>query len=238
MHKKSGFTLIELLVVVAIIAILAAMLLPALSKARDRARQAVCTGNMKQLGTACFMYTNDYDGYLPKYRGTGGSDPTWYDSCILGKYVNWTGAYDAPLQRTVFWCPAEKRKLTYSNNPTPGNIIYWKSNYAYCLVNRLGGISVAAPYVHVKLSRVVNPDKKLIVVDGGKRRYAYYFYGDEITPYGAPADISIQPSAGIYARHNGGFNTLFYDGHVDWIKGFGPLTAQSYYYKAMTDPYL
>jgi len=65
MKRRYGFTLIELLVVVAIIAILAAMLLPALSQARERAKQAVCIGNLRQLHLATMMYCDDNEGYLP-----------------------------------------------------------------------------------------------------------------------------------------------------------------------------
>ena len=62
---RRGFTLIELLVVIAIIAILAAILFPVFAQAREKARQTTCTSNMKQMGTAIMMYTQDYDETLP-----------------------------------------------------------------------------------------------------------------------------------------------------------------------------
>lgn len=81
--KQRGFTLIELLFVIAIIALLAAILLPVFATARERARQASCESNLKQLGVATLMYNQDYDSTYPPYLqqdSSGGNTLYWFGS--------------------------------------------------------------------------------------------------------------------------------------------------------------
>ncbi len=83
--RESNFTLIELLIVVAIIAILAAMLLPALNKARDKAHDIACRNNLKQIGMGLASYALDCNGYMPPVSSSLGY---WYGQ--LGKYIGTT----------------------------------------------------------------------------------------------------------------------------------------------------
>jgi len=113
--KKNGFTLIELLVVVAIIAILAAMLLPALSRARERARIAVCMSNLKQIGTAFFLYAHDYDGYFPAVAWNLPSGASSYDiwySVMRPKYIKAPSMWREKARKSILGCPSDREKHT------------------------------------------------------------------------------------------------------------------------------
>ncbi len=105
--QRSGFTLIELLVVIAIIAILAAILFPVFAQAREKARQSTCASNLKQLGTAFLMYSQDFDEQFPTPGGIGGITAAWDtldnfgNSPVLDPYLKNRGKSLAQ----VFNCP-------------------------------------------------------------------------------------------------------------------------------------
>src|SRR2546425_11510499 len=91
-HSRRGFTLIELLVVIAIVAILAAFLFPVFAQARDKARAASCLSNLKQIGSAWMMYTQDYDELFPVSKP--GGDANWgrcVDMKDRGSFGGWIG---------------------------------------------------------------------------------------------------------------------------------------------------
>ena len=107
MKREKQFTLIELLVVIAIIAILAAMLLPALSAARERARSASCISNLKQIGLATFMYAGVSSDFLPAKRQS-----STYDRDNVAAYGSYGDAMTIPHERYI------------NSNRKTGSIVY------------------------------------------------------------------------------------------------------------------
>src|SRR5436190_745887 len=150
--RRSGFTLIELLVVITIIAILAAILFPVFAKARDKARQAACMSNEKQIGTATMMYLQDYDEYYPIRYGTTPPVPrarqmTWKD--MLLPYIK---------NNDVYRCPSNPAAQTLD---TVGS---YPAGYSMYLPDGVGAL-VSGAFYPPNLASITRPADSLLIVE-------------------------------------------------------------------------
>lgn len=115
MNRKKGFTLVEILVVIAVIALLMAILLPALTRAREQAKTTICKSNLKQIGLAAYLYAEAWKWYIP--RGTGNTGKTWFQ-CFM-PYLS-ERALDGNYRNVkMYRCPSYPNKeqtVCYVNN--------------------------------------------------------------------------------------------------------------------------
>jgi prepilin-type N-terminal cleavage/methylation domain-containing protein/prepilin-type processing-associated H-X9-DG protein len=200
--KRKGFTLIELLVVIAIIAILAAILFPVFAQAREKARQATCTSNLMQIGTACMMYEQDNDEYWVPYSVQTGPSTYVPFYTTLNPYIK----LPVTQSRGGVWnCPSNIASAQYTSTTAP------QHTYVPSTLRNLGTGCDDTPISNAGCttdSKVSSPASTIAMVESGTDWDSWDF---EVAESGL---WSGGPTPWMFAGHAGHSNYLFADGHV------------------------
>lgn len=215
--RNRAFTLIELLVVIAIIAILAAILFPVFAQAREKARTASCSSNVRQLGLGVRMYVQDYDERFPFGGWMPNADATW-------EWQNSTASYIK--NKGIYYCPSSGDD---NENPSNPQEWAWNRNPVSYLYNNQLGINRTP----VKDAQVASPSDTFMLMDGhsdwGGRNGVDWMgrpgtvWQMEDTVFGNNASLPTgwlqwQGFTWALPRHSGGGNVCYADGHVKYIK--------------------
>jgi prepilin-type N-terminal cleavage/methylation domain-containing protein/prepilin-type processing-associated H-X9-DG protein len=194
--RRRAFTLIELLVAIAVIAVLAAFLLPVFAQAREKARQASCLSNLKQIGAATQMYMQDYDGTVP-WSCLG---RLWQERRpVMYKNVRPDDIYAPEMMRpyvrndTVWYCPSTGPSYVWKEA--------WNSPFS------VNGTS----YSYNMMCIAVNS------CEAGVWSTPYFFAGKPLANFPAPADAPLyyeMPYMVPGAPHSNMFSVVFLDGHA------------------------
>lgn len=205
-RKHHAFTLIELLTVIAIIGILAAIIIPTVSKVRKSARRAECVSNLRQIHNAIMLYADDHKGTLVAgHSSEPGNEVVWSNGWQKDRWESPLAAYvggKATWGRLVV-CPENRTPEPVENSPSGGNV---KNDYGYPYIINYNVLSphgyAPKPYLAIPTPSQVAMMTDAKAPDGWKRGFSNY---------NAAANSEW---SGIGIQHSGKTNVLWCDGHV------------------------